>query len=251
MATDVHVASFFSIHRPISVTNSVPPPTNAETFNAIFDSKKQAKKGREDVIYTLSSAVNLMENAIHHSQQYVGSDQDDLRHAVTQASDSNAEAAIIHLDSLPAEELQASIEEFARRLRPFNPPPPPEPMDEANASEEAMPNEQLESQPTSSQTYSTVLTIRESTHSNGRKTYEAHMSPLVRREDMDAPGAVDADATVDEPQGSRTTYIERLRHNRTMHAISVRRQRRLKMKKHKRKKWLRKTRHLRRKLDKA
>lgn len=230
----------------------MPPTTNAETFNAIFDSKKQAKKGREDVIYTLSSAVNWMENAIQHSQQYVGSEQDDLQHAVTQAPFSNAAAHIIHLDSLPAEELQASIEEFARRLRPFNPPPPPEPLDEAYASEETMPNEQqLESQPTSSQIYSTVLTIRESTHSNGRKTYEAHMSPLVRREDMDAPGVVDADATVDEPQGSRTTYIKRLRHNQTMHAISVRRQRRLKMKKHKRKKWLRKTRHLRRKLDKA
>ncbi|KAL1964126.1 hypothetical protein VTN77DRAFT_7214 [Rasamsonia byssochlamydoides] len=247
---DVHVASFFSIHRPISVTTTIPPTTNAEAFNAIFDSKKQSKKGREDVIYTLSSAVNLMENAIHHNQQYVDSEQDDLRHAVTQASVSNAEAAIFHLDSLSAEDLKASVEESVRRLPPFNPPPPPEPINETNASE-AMPNKHLESQQTLSQIFSTVLTIRESTHSDGRKTYVAHMSPLVRTEDMEAPGVSDAEAPVDEPQGSSTTYIERLRHNRTMHALSTRRRRKLKMKKHKYKKLLRKTRHLRRKLDKA
>jgi hypothetical protein len=248
IAIDVHVASFFSIHRPISVTSTIPPTTNAEAFNAIFDPKKQAKKGREDVIYTLSSTVNLMENAIQHDQQYVASEQDDLRHAVTQASASNAEAEVIHLDSLPAQDMQASIEEFVKRLRPFNPPAAPEPFNDAEAGleEDAISNQYAENQHL--QTYSTVLTIRESTHSDGHKTYEAHVSPLVRREDMEAPGALDVE-TQEDP--STMTYIERLRHNMTMHAISVRRQRKLKMKKHKYKKLLRKTRHLRRKLDKA
>lgn len=191
------------------------------------------------MIYTLSSAVQTLENAAHH-QQYALSEIEDLRHAI-------AEPEAIHLDGVPA----VSIEEFVKRLRPFHPPPPPVPADEAKAAESMRNKANRE---TSSQSYTTVVTIRESTHADGHKTYEAHASPFVRNEDMEAPGVLDAEhAVIEEPQDSSSgsTYIERLRRNRVMHAISVKRQRKLKMKKHKYKKLMRKTRTLRRRLDKA
>lgn len=236
--TDMHVASFFSLHRPMSVTTTVPPTTSPDAFNAIFDSKA-SRKSTDDMIDTLSSMVQTMEIASQGPQ-------DDVRQP-----NNHAQIDIIHLDRPATQDLQAPVEELVRRLRPFHPPPPPVPMDEAIAAkaEETVRNDE----PTSQQTYSTVLTIRESTHSDGHKTYVAHVSPFVRQDNntMEAPSATETETSVDEPRRSGQTYMERTRDTRTMYAISVRRQRRLKMKKHKRKKWLRKTRHLRRKLDKA
>lgn len=235
---DVHVASFFSIHRPISVTTTVPPTSSAEAFDAIF-SKRHLKNEPEDVIFTLSSTVQSMEN----TAQGMSESDDQLQRSFT--SDANGE-----LQMLDGPEAKMSVEEFTRRLRPFHPPPPPVPMDvNNNSSSETM--ESAEAENHQDTTYSTVLTIRESRHADGRKTYEAHTGPFVRDE-MDAPGVQDG-AAIDAPTGSTSgmTYVERLRHNRSMHAISTRRRRKVKMKKHKFKKLMRRTRTLRRKLDKA
>lgn len=170
-----------------------------------------------------------------------------LRHAVTQASVSNAEPAaaarIIHLDEVSEEELHSSIAEFASRLTPFQPPPAPVPQP---IQEDAALNEsaELAADDADIRTYSTVLTIRETAYADGQRTIETSFAPLVPSEDT---------IIIDEPaatNGPGKTYIERTV-NRTMYTISVRRQRKLKMKKHKFKKLLRKTRTLRRKLDKA
>ncbi|OKL62031.1 hypothetical protein UA08_02252 [Talaromyces atroroseus] len=241
---DVHLASFFSFHRPISVSNSIPPTTNDDAFNAIFESKSMSKKGRTDVINTLASAVQSMEHAYHG--------QDDLRHAVTHASVSNADPRIIHLDDVSEEELHTSIAEFARRLTPFNPPAAPKPYnaEEIAAAEEGPVDVVAEENP-NVRTYSTVLTIRETAYADGQRTFQTYVAPLVPEEqhgDIEAPSA--NETALDEPNRPNSSYIERTVNN-TMYAISVRRQRKLKMKKHKFKKLLRKTRTLRRKLDKA
>lgn len=100
-------------------------------------------------------------------------------------------------------------------------------------------------------TYTTVLTILESTHPNGSKTYSARTSPMVS-EDLNAN-------TASSP--SQLPFLERMRARQEqwddyrrskglgLWAISVKRQRRLKMKKHKYKKLMRKTRNLRRRLE--
>jgi hypothetical protein len=142
-------------------------------------------------------------------------------------------------------EAKMSVEEYTRRLRPFQPPPPPVPMDAA-AIEAA---ESTDAQTNEYQTYSTVLTIREARGADGRKTYEAHTGPFVRSE-MEDPSSIRDEATIDAPSTSGMTYMERLRNNRTMHAISTKRRRKVKMKKHKFKKLMKRTRTLRRKLDK-
>lgn len=224
---DVHVASFFSIHRPISISATVPPSSNQEAFDAIFSSKKSAKAEQENVMLTLSSAVQSMENT--------AGEHDDLGRQL--------EVDVQPYDSMNMSDLKLSVDELSKHLRPFHPPPPPMPLDEAK---EAANTRQSEPSPQEN-SYSTVLTIHESTDATGRKTYEAHTTPFVR----DAPGAKEHEEFIDIPENKGTTYIERLRNNRTMHAISTKRRRKAKMKKHKYKKLLRNTRTLRRKLDKA
>ncbi|KAF3490756.1 DUF1713 domain-containing protein [Arthroderma uncinatum] len=203
---DIHVASFFSIHRPMSITTSVPPNNDSKTFSSIFSSKKQAAARQKDVIYTLSSAVNAIEQNLP-GQTQASTEDLDLRNAITQASSTNAED-VTHLDGVPTEELRASIQEFAKRLRPFNPPPAPVPMDSAfesangmetaadksSAVEAASESEPLE------QTFSTVLTVRETRNTNGTKSYETFASPFVRVDEMEAPSA-----QVGTVSGSTTT----------------------------------------------
>ncbi|KAL4782408.1 hypothetical protein BJX76DRAFT_349393 [Aspergillus varians] len=227
---DVQLASFFSIHRPISVSTTVPPPSSPEAFDSIF-TKRTSKNEATDVLFTLSSAVNSMENAAHRLAENDGP--------------LNAfEIEGNQLDGLDMSELKVSVEEMTKRLRPFNPPPPPVPYTATTESAD-----QHQAQESSS--YSTVLTIQESTLSDGSKTYEAHTSPFIQTRNMEAPGAEEAEAVVDLPQNSQTTYIERLRNNGAMQALSTKRRRQRKMKNHKFKKLLRRTRTLRRKLDKA
>ena len=227
---------------------TVPPTSNQEAFETIFSSssRKSLKGEQEDVMSTLSSAVQSMENSAHHLAE-----QDDL-------SKHQVEVDVQPYDSMNMADIKLSVEELTKRLRPFHPPPPPVSFDEAKnvvGAANASQSENSSSSTASSQessSYSTVLTIHESTDATGRKTYEAHTSPFVRTKDMDAPGATSAhESYIDVPRRRPPTYIERLRNNRTMHAISTKRRRRAKIKKHKYKKLLRKTRTLRRKLDKA
>ncbi|KAJ5736184.1 uncharacterized protein N7483_001309 [Penicillium malachiteum] len=237
---DVHVASFFSIHRPISVTTTVPPTSTPEAFDAIF-SKRLLKNEPEDVIFTLSSTAQSLEsgaNGMFEPEEQLGQ----LHGRFT--SDANGELQI-----LDGADSRMSVEEYVRRLRPFHPPPPPVPMDmTAELEIDAMESQEALSQQET--TYSTVLTIRESRHADGRKTYEASTGPFVRDE-MEAPG-LHEDFSIDAPSSSSgMTYVERLRQNSTMHALSTKRRRKAKMKKHKFKKLMRRTRTLRRKLDKA
>jgi len=221
------------------VTTTVPPTSTTEAFDAIFSSKKLFKNEPEDVVFTLSSTAQNMEsmaNGMSESDDQFGQLQRGF------ASDPNGD-----LQMLDGPEARMSVEEFTRRLRPFHPPPPPVPMDMSSSSSDAMESEAQNQHETS--TYSTVLTIRETRNSDGRKTYEASTGPFVRNmEDLEHEGV-----TIDAPSGSVSgvTYAERRQHNHTIHAISTRRRRKVKMKKHKFKKLMRRTRTLRRKLDKA
>lgn len=193
-------------------------------------------------MYTLSSAAQSMENSAQHLSEQGG-------HQLA--------VDVQPYDAMNMTDIKHSVEELTKRLRPFHPPPPPVPFDQAKNIAGNNNAKQLEVSPSSSpsketSTYSTVLTIHESTDAIGRKTYEAHTTPFVRAKDMDAPGATQNESLNDQPlRNSGKTYIERMRNNRTMHAISTRRRRQAKMKKHKLKKLLRRTRTLRRKLDKA
>ncbi|KAF4762562.1 hypothetical protein HAV15_005759 [Penicillium sp. str.  len=126
---------------------------------------------------------------------------------------------------------------------------PPVPMDTSAAETAESTDAQIDNE---YQTFSTVLTIREARHADGRKTYEAHTGPFVRNGEMEDPSDMRDEISIEAPSDSNAgmTYMERLRNNRTMHAISTMRRRKAKMKKHKFKKLMKRTRTLRRKLDK-
>lgn len=282
---DIHVASFFSVHRPMSVTTSVPANLTQEAFQTIFTPRTPSNNPNpSDVIYTISrfkNNLNSMVNALEAQQQQDQSHQPASQHqadnelveAITQASVSNADPSrqnqprTHHLDGQPPQnvEISISIDEFVKQCRPFNTPPAPVPMsgDEAAASmREATlqyPPEvrnEVESEQSHS-SYSTVLTIHESTGPNGQKTYSAHSTPLQRIEeeyildDIEAPSTPTSRRTrIRDGRRMRHSGIPAQRRGGKMFMISVKRQRRLKMKKHKYKKLMKKTRNLRRRLEK-
>ncbi|KAI5287964.1 hypothetical protein KEM54_005587 [Ascosphaera aggregata] len=258
---DIHVASFFSIHRPISVTSSIPQCTNPDIFNTIFTKRPRDNYHRHsssNVISTLNSAVQHLETAMPDSNGKIHLDSE----TITLDGDSH--------------ELQGQLHHF---YKPYSLPAPPVPRNTAADAEDSAGKDDMaaiEAVDPVSRSYSSVLTIRESKHEDGHTTYEAHTTPFVQIEEKDTPSRhnneqieimddplVDG-STVGITENSTTPsrFLERMRERQMrfdahrqsmsdMFAISVQRQRKLKMKKHKHKKLLRRTRNLRRKMKKA
>ncbi|PYI15491.1 hypothetical protein BO99DRAFT_405825 [Aspergillus violaceofuscus CBS 115571] len=253
---DVQVASFFSIHRPISVSTSVPPTSTSEAFDAIFTERKPAV---DDVISTLSSAVHSMEGEDDHNHYQAVLQELTDRSFLQQGQQGQQ---LQHPSQTM--NLTLSIEELTKRLRPFHPPPPPVPMHEMSANNTASEQQQQllpQTTTNATETYSAVLTIHESTLPDGRKTYQAHAGPFMPTKDMGVPGGAQAPPeiveayidVVDPSAHPELSYIDQpdQQINGPMQAISTKRRRRVKMKKHKFKKLLRKTRTLRRKLERS
>lgn len=188
-------------------------------------------------------------------------EETDLRAAVTQASSSNADPQPHNLD-LPAKTLHINLQELAKNFRPYNPPPVPIPM---NFSDGPAPNMsqqikwQLQTQPSTQKTYTTKLTIFESTYPSGRKIYKSHATPIV--EEPAAPSAIpeaEEKLVYLPPSPRNQPFLGRMRKRQLQYMdrmgevwsmISVKRQRKLKMKKHKYKKLMKRTKNLRRRLD--
>lgn len=267
MVQDIHTSNFFSLHRPISVTMPIPPESSTAAFSSIFDPKPTPKYKPTDVIYTLSSAVDTLENAASSSQnrntQQVTQEEVDLRAAVTQASSSNADPSPHHLD-LPAKAFHINLQDLAKNFRPYMRPPPPVPTDSA-LSEESSRRSSQQTEPQSEsvvtqKTFTTTLTIHEHTYRNGHKSYRTHTTPIV-----EGPGssAVEGEKELYLPHAPRgqpflgrmrerqLQYMDRLGDGELWQAISVKRQRKLKMKKHKYKKLMKRTKNLRRRLDRT
>ncbi|KAG9237363.1 hypothetical protein BJ875DRAFT_160576 [Amylocarpus encephaloides] len=241
-----HMATsdFFSLYRPLSLTQSFPQIVTDEAFAAIFAPRTRSNKSSE-VISTLSHTLDAVTGRMRNlkvgpRQPEWTEEEDELRAAITALKPYQG-AQVHHLDASPDQ--VSMVEAMAREYRPFHPPAPPIPMNTADslaAGAEAA----GEAQETQHITYKTVLTIEESTDKNGDVTYQAHIDRLV-------------------PQNPATNarFLERMRARQEryriqqgaetngMFAISVKRQRKLKMKKHKYKKLMRKTRNLRRRLD--
>ncbi|KZF23602.1 hypothetical protein L228DRAFT_246408 [Xylona heveae TC161] len=267
--SDVAVSAFFSLHRPISITSSVPAGSTSASFNTIFEPRTKNNRQHSEVISTLSSAVDSLEAAAG-SQQQTGytSEEAELRAALAQAQSLDVK----HLDGAPApSSLQFPGHLLTGKFKPFSPPPAPRPMKPAaNAEEAAAVAEEAEaatSAPTKQKSYSTVLTILESTMPDGAKTYTARTTPFVadentpparrfldrmwlrqerwedsRRDNGSTSVVIDEASMPEQIIMEPTEALD-------MEAISVKRQRKLKMKKHKYKKLMRRTRNLRRRLD--
>ncbi|KAI9835811.1 MAG: hypothetical protein M1838_005195 [Thelocarpon superellum] len=262
----ISVSAFFSLHRPISVTSSVPTTaTDSHSFDGIFAHRSKDHNPSE-VISTLSSTVETLEAASQPATEPYDDNADtELRAAVTSVSisnDANASKGTRHLDGAPqTSPLQFPSHLLSGKFQPFTPPPAPIPTDanKSSAADDALPSATLK------KSYSTILTILESTHPNGSKTYTARTSPIVTERDDSISVVEEGEGEYNKPSASAppARFLERMRrrqerweeyldqqhYNHGLYAISVKRQRRLKMKKHKYKKLMRRTRNLRRRLD--
>ena len=317
VCVDIYVASFFSIHRPMSVSSSVPPSSAPEVIESIFTPKKQTprqKPSPAEVMYTLASVVQSLEGNVTHQQQQQNQQQQqqqqspqhqqglieraDIITALTEhqnqqfnPADSNQPQ---HLDGHHNQTsvrvpngIKLVIQEMARRFRPFNAPPVPMPISdaeieareaEAAAAEagEEMLAQQLEQQVEQQDhdqfpenTQHVILMVHENGRLHSRKFFTSHEAPLLRIEDPDVRTRDGRDQqegrerkrrirdslppfspTGRVRRGGYPAQRERELRRLKIHAISVKRQRRLKMKKHKYKKLMRKTRNMRRRLDK-
>ncbi|GME32315.1 uncharacterized protein LTHEOB_5828 [Neofusicoccum parvum] len=266
--TDVALSSFFSVHRPISITTSIPVASSETTFGAIFEPRKQSGASKYgDVIYTLGNAVKSLEGGAAQS-----SEETELREEIMRQSASN-DGTVHHLDG-PAPARQVSLNELLSQMRPFNAPPPPVSFDQSqqqsaskSGAAEALEAEaqQTQLQKPQKKVWKATLTVTESTDATGRKTFSATTSPAIRMPTR-SEGAIE-DPLYDEGITIRQPFLERMEireqgwrkfirdrsrnQGGAMHALSVKRQRKLKMKKHKYKKLMKRTRNLRRKLGQA
>lgn len=274
------IASFFSLHRPLSLTSPIPPIVNEQTFSSIFSAKdtrdrwsngNSAERRPEDIIITLNNTIEMLEG------QQTQSDNEGMRWEVLNESPSNAgEGGVKHLDGAPQPRVK-SLDELVASFRPFRAPPPPEPFDENYITPSSALQKKKASYTTAAakkarkpkqKVYVTEIRVTESTHSDGRKTYAASSTPIRRLEDQQQqaqPKQVFLDrmrrrserAVREKVDGIRSpmyarqvTGMGRQRTERWV-LISVKRQRKLKMKKHKHKKLMKRTRNLRRRLGRT
>ncbi|KAL9023980.1 MAG: hypothetical protein Q9196_006848, partial [Gyalolechia fulgens] len=172
----VHLASLFSRHRPISVTTSLPSAISEAAFSSIFEPKHSSKFQPADVIHTVSSAIDSLENAAF---------QDPITNSEAsypQSRRSNrayAEGIKRLDDNTTVQHVSFDIEELSKTFRHMVPPPPPVPMDDRPVSNpKTSPKRRNLSLPVKERTYSTTLTITERTLPNGEKTYQASVSPI-------------------------------------------------------------------------
>ncbi|KAM7191805.1 hypothetical protein V8F20_009168 [Naviculisporaceae sp. PSN 640] len=231
----IAMASFFALHRPISVTQILPKKVSNEAFARIFEQDAPTKPNWEDVISTLSQTTQQLQ--LQQQQMMTATAIPGMK-------------PTFQLET----SFQHQLDTMTGQFRPFNPPPAPEPMTSLEVEQDMAALEAEEGSETAglSQTttrvYKALVTIEETMDADGVLKVVAH-----------SPEVVD-DAGVEEEQ-PRGRFLERMalrqlqyeaaREQRrpTLHALSVKRQRKLKMKKKKYKKLMRKTRNIRRKLD--
>lgn len=253
----------------MALSSPIPPEYSTAAFSSIFDVKPPPKAKAADIIYTISSAVDTLENAASsaHSQgsEQMTQEEVDLRQAVTQESSSNPSQQTHNLD-IPAKTLHINLQEMVKTFRPYMKPPAPVPMGSAqematSASEqvEMQKQKQADSQPPATQkSYTTTLTIHEITQPNGQKSYKTHTTPIVEEPSPSDEGTVrySPPAPRNQPflgrmRERQLQYLDRVADGEVWSAISVKRQRKLKMKKHKYKKLMKRTKNLRRRLDRT
>lgn len=262
----IALSSFFSLHRPISVTRGLPRNVSDDAFASIFASQTRSQRAAE-VMTTLSRTVDELEQPMANlsmQQQQQGSSKAgaDSHHHYHQ------DGGIQKIDLRNPDGSQTSVtvqvNNMSGQFLPFRPPPLPRPESaathaekaaEASAAEEAA-LEEAAQQDTQVRVYKAVFTIEETTDANGEVKIVAHSPELIEESsegDSDRSMttiSLSADRAAPEPR----TFLERMalrqlryedaRGRREMlRAISVKRQRKLKMKKKKYKKLTKRQRH--------
>lgn len=252
------MATFFSLHRPISVTHSFPKTITDDAFAQIF-AQRTKSAAYNKVVSTLARSVDQLEQpmqGLNIANQHTA----DASASHNTNTESVQQISIKYADGT-ASSVHVQLDHMSGQFLPFNPPPIPQPLSgsEVGASAEpenagmARSEEAAVQQEPQTRIYKAMFTLEETIDENGNSRITAHTPQLVEDD------AGDAGHGVSNPPRS---FLERmaLREIRREHvrgqangmlAISVKRQRKLKMKKKKYKKLMRRTRNERRKLDRV
>lgn len=226
------LSSFFSLHRPISITQTMPRSVTDEHFASIFAARSKSAK-IADTMSTLTDTIDQLEGPM--ASVTIGEPNEDpsMRDGMRRVEFKNPDGS--------ESSLYLQVDTMSGDFLPFRPPPSPKAQTEieAEAAEDAA--ESVETKP-SHRVYNAMFTIEESTEANGQVRIVAH-SPHIMQDEQPRSFL--------ERLAQRQLRVEDARGRRSMHAISVKRQRKLKMKKHKYKKLMRRTRNERRKLDRT
>lgn len=220
------LSSFFSLHRPVSVTRGLPRNVTDDHFAAIFTPQPRSAKP-SDVMNTLSRTVEQLEQPMGN----LGLQQDAGEHNHSDGAPNRIE--LRGHDGSEAS-ITMQVNAMSGQFLPFRPPPLPVPQSATNAknSEQSERNATAEEEQPRTRTYKAVFTIEETTDGSGEvkvvnaKLITHPVQPFLERMAL-----------------RQIQYEDAQIQRGTMHAISVKRQRKLKMKKHKYKKLMKKQRH--------
>ncbi|KAK7403762.1 hypothetical protein QQX98_010454 [Neonectria punicea] len=226
------LSSFFSLHRPISITQTMPRTVSDEYFASIFASRTKANR-MADTVNTISDTIDQLDGPM--AQMMIGGQQE------SQGMEAMHKVDIKNADGSESS-MYLQIDTMSGEFLPFRPPPLPQPQAAGEANRAVAQAEAVEDIP-QHRVYKALFTIEESTDPDGQIRIMAHSPRIIQ--DPQPRSFLERLALrqlkFDEAQGAR----------RDMHAISVKRQRKLKMKKKKYKKLMKRTRNLRRKLDRT
>ncbi|KAF4453483.1 hypothetical protein F53441_3868 [Fusarium austroafricanum] len=222
------LSSFFSLHRPISVTQTMPRAVTDEHFASIFASRTRNNK-MADTESTLASTIEQLEGPM--AQMTIGGHEgQEAMHKVDIKNPDGTESSMyLQIDTMSGEFL------------PFRPPPLPQP-EAAGEPDSAIADLEAAEDLPQHRVYKALFTIEESTDPDGQIRIMAH-SPRIMQDAQPRSFL--------ERLALRQLKFDEAQGRRDMHVISVKRQRKLKMKKKKYKKLMKRTRVLRRKLDRT
>ncbi|KYK54625.1 DUF1713 domain protein [Drechmeria coniospora] len=223
------LSSFFSLHRPISITQTMPMSVTDEHFASIFAPRTKSNK-MSDTMSTLSSTIDRLDGPM--AQMTIGGHHDDggmgggMHKLEVRNRDGSESGLYLQVDAMSGDFL------------PFRPPPLPQP--QAADAEGHAAGALAEEEP-HHRVYKAMFTIEESTEPDGQIRIVAHSPRIVTEQPQSFLGRM----------ARRQARLHESLRRRDLHAISVKRQRKLRMKKKKYKKLMKRTRNLRRKLDRT
>ncbi|KAH0597914.1 hypothetical protein MHUMG1_04286 [Metarhizium humberi] len=225
------LSSFFSLHRPISITQTMPRAVTDEHFASIFTPRTKANR-TSDTMSTISNTIDQLDGPV--AQLTIGGHEDQgmgngLHKLEVRNPDGSESSVYLQVDTMSGDFL------------PFCPPPLPQAESAAEGEGLTAEAEAVEEEP-HHRVYKAMFTIEESTEPDGQIRIVAHSPRIVN----DAQPR-----TFLARMAQRQLRADGVRGRRDMYAISVKRQRKLKMKKKKYKKLMKRTRNLRRKLDRT
>lgn len=226
------LSSFFSLHRPISVTETMPRSVSDEHFASIFAPRTKANKVAETTA-TLSSTIDQLDGPM--AQMTIGGQQEDQG-----LGDGMHKLEFKNIDGTESN-LYLQVDAMSGDFFPFRPPPLPQPQATSDLDGAAAEAEAAEELP-HHRVYKAMFTIEETTEADGQVRIVAHSPRIIQNEQP---------RSFLERLAQRQLRFDEARQGQDMHAISVKRQRKLKMKKKKYKKLMKRTKNLRRKLDRV